>query len=300
MSTTQHSTTSRRTMLRLGAAAPVAYATSGVLATESSAAHTTGRSPAVADLERAYDTTVGLMATNLRTGRSVRHRAHRRFAICSVFKGLAAAAVLRDHDRHGETLDRRVFYPQRDVLEYAPVAGKDVRDGKTIRELCEAAVCLSDNTAGNLLLREIGGPRGLTAFARSLGDDVTRLDRWETALNSARPGDRRDTTSPYAIARTYARLLVGDALDRRDRELLRNWMFANQTSRLAPGLPGGWRLADKTGAGSYGSTNDVGVAWSPSGEPVVIAAMTRRDEEDAVTDDALLADLAALVAKRLG
>jgi beta-lactamase class A len=52
------------------------------------------------------------------------------------------------------------------------------------------------------------------------------------------------------------------------RRQLTNWMLATQTSgaRLRAGLPAGWRLADKTGAGDQGSNNDVGVFWRPNGE----------------------------------
>ena len=294
-------TPSRRTLLRAGAAAPVAYAAGSLMAT--APASGASRSSAIADLERTYDATIGVAAWNVRTGDRILHRGRTRFAMCSVFKSLVTAAVLRDHDRHSETLDRRVFYPRRDVLEYAPVTSQHVKDGMLVRELCEAAITVSDNTAANLLLREVGGPQGLTDFIRSLGDKVTRLDRWETALNSAVPGDPRDTTTPYAIASLMQQLVVEHALNRRDRELLRDWMLANETSddKFRAGLPSGWRLADKTGSGSYGTSNDVGVAWSPSGDPVVIAALTGREEQDAeTTDPAALADVAALVAKRLG
>ncbi|UPK75240.1 class A beta-lactamase [Nocardioidaceae bacterium SCSIO 66511] len=291
-------TTTRRTLLRVGAAAPAAYAAANLVSSSPAAAKS--RSNAFGDLERAYETTIGVVAWNVRTGKRITHRPDKRFAICSVFKAVVAAAVLRDHDRAGETLDRRVYYPHRDVLEYAPVTGEHVKDGMLVRELCEAAITLSDNTAGNLLLREVGGPRGLTAFVRSIGDRTTRLDRWEEALNTARPGDLRDTTTPRAIARTYKRLLVGDALNHRDRRQLREWMFANQTSRFADSLPDGWRLADKTGAGAYASTNDVGVAWNPAGEPIVIAALTRRDEQDAETPDGLFSDIAQVIVERLG
>lgn len=298
------STPSRRSVLRLGAAAPVALALTGAAAAPSTgtAQATARREDAIAALERDYNTTIGLAAMNLHTGTRLAHRAGERFPMLSVFKVLAAAAVLRDHDVHGETLDRRVWFPPADVLEYAPVAAEHVDTGMTVAQMCTAALQLSDNTAGNLLLREIGGPRGLSAFARSLGDRATRLDRWEPDLNTALPGDDRDTTTPAAIARTFARLLVGHALAPRDRRRLRAWMEDNQTSagRFRAGLPEGWRLADKTGAGDYATNNDVGVAWTPSGTPVVIAALTRRDESDADRDNAVLADIARLVVARLG
>lgn len=300
---------SRRSVLRMAAATPFALSAAALAGTAEAAPHITADGEGsrdttdarVRDLERAYDTTIGFVAANLATGERISHRANRRFPMLSVFKTLAAAAVLRDHASRDEKLDRRVWFPPADVLDYAPIAAEHVDTGMTLEEMCDAALRFSDNTAANLLLREIGGPRGLTGFARSIGDRTTRLDRWEPELNTAIPGDERDTTSPAAIARTYVRLLVGSALHARDRRQLRRWMLDNQTSdeRFRAGLPAGWALADKTGGGDYGTNNNVGVAWTPAGTPIVIAALTRRAERDASKDDALLADLARLAAERL-
>lgn len=295
-------TFNRRKALRLGLAVPAAAAAPQLL-TSRVAAAATGVRHEIRRLEQRYDRTVGLYAANLRTGASIAHRAHHRFAICSVFKALAVAAVLRDRDQHGEVLDRRIFYTDDEVVENSPVTKDHVDGGMTVRELCDAALRFSDNTAANLLLRQIGGPRGITRFARSLGDRLTRLDRWETELNTAHPHDLRDTTTPAAIAATFGQLLVGDALSRPDRELLLGWMLDNQTSDTrfrAPGaIPDGWAVADKTGGGGYASVNDVGVTWTPDGAPIVIAALTRSDDADAAGVNPLLADLAALACDRL-
>lgn len=291
---------SRRAVLRLGlAAAPVAIAASG-LGIGTAGATGSGLDPAVRDLERTHDVTLGVSATNLATGARLVHRAADRFPILSVFKSIAAAAVLRDLD--GARLDHRVWYPPADILPNSPKTAEHVDTGMTVAELCDAAIRYSDNAAGNLLLREIGGPRGLTAFARSIGDGATRLDRWEIELNSAEPGDVRDTSTPAALARTFAGLLVGDLLRPAERRRLRNWMLANTTSgpRFRDALPDGWRLADKTGAGDYGTNNDAGVAWNLAGEPIVIVAMSRRADRDAPRVDAALAGVARLVARRLG
>jgi len=136
----------------------------------------------------------------------------------------------------------------------------------------------------------------LADFARSIGDRRTRLDRWEPELNTAFPRDRRDTTTAEAIATSYRRLLLGSALAPPDRCLLRGWMLDNQTGaeRFRAGLPQGWRLADKTGAGGYGTLNDVGVAWSPTGTPILIAALSRKHQAGSTADNALMAELAAL------
>ncbi|MXM62042.1 class A beta-lactamase [Streptomyces sp. HUCO-GS316] len=252
-------------------------------------------------LEAQRGARLGVFASNLATGRTVAHRADERFPVCSLFKTLAAAAVLRDLDRHGETLARRVHYTADDLVENSPRTEEHLAEGMTIAELADAAIRYSDNTAGNLLLRELGGPPAITRFARSLGDPVTRLDRWETELNSAEPWRITDTTSPRAIGRTYARLVLGDALNRRDRALLTHWLLNNTTSdnRFRAGLPRTWTIADKTGGGFYGTNNDVGIAWTEDGTPLVLAVQTTFADEDAPYDHALIAETAALLAAAL-
>ncbi|MFJ9146519.1 class A beta-lactamase [Streptomyces sp. NPDC102270] len=254
-------------------------------------------------LEERYDARLGVFAHHLTARRSVRYRADERFPMCSVFKALAAAAVLRDLDRDGEVLARRIHYTEDDLV----IPGSDqteahLAEGMTIAELAEVAITYSDNTAGNLLLRELGGPTAITRFARSLGDRITRLDRWEPELNTAEPWRHTDTTSPYAIGRTYGRLVLGDALDRRDRELLTHWLLSNTTSvdRFHAGLPKTWTVADKTGGGSYGTNNDVGVVWTGAGDPIVLSVLSTMPAQDAVRVDALVADAAAVVAGALG
>jgi beta-lactamase class A len=171
----------------------------------------------------------------------------------------------------------------------------------TVAELCDVTIRFSDNAAGNLLLRELGGPTAITRFARSLGDPVTRLDRWETELNSAEPWRVTDTTSPRAIGRTYARLVLGDALPAADRELLTHWLLNNTTSddRLRAGVPPTWRVADKTGGGAYGTNNNVGIAWTPDGTPVVLAILSRKSDPAAVRENALIAEAAAVLSEVL-
>ncbi len=244
-----------------------------------------------------------MFAYNVRTRKTVTHRADELFPMCSVFKTLASAAVLRDLDRDGEFLRRRIHYTEADL----PESGSDktrehLAEGMTVAELCEVAITYSDNGAGNLLLRELGGPTAITRFARSLGDPVTRLDRWETELNSAEPWRVTDTTSPRAIGRTYGRLVLDDdALNRPDRRLLTHWLLSNTTSgkRFRAGLPKTWTVADKTGSGSYGTTNNVGVAWTPDGTPVVLSVLSTKPAQDAAWDDALVAETAALLSELL-
>ena len=155
----------------------------------------------------------------------------------------------------------------------------------------------SDNTAANMLLGAIGGPPAITEFARSIGDERTRLDRWEIELNTALPGDPRDTSTPTALALGFRALLTGDALPAPQRQQLMDWMLGNQTSSIRAGLPSGWTSADKTGSGDFGSTNDVGLAIGPNGQRVLLAIMlrTRSTDQGAPNQRELVGQIAASV-----
>lgn len=300
---------SRRAVLALGAGTALAAAvpTSGPAHAASSGAVDDDITQALNQLERKHSARLGVFGCNTVTGRSVLYRADESFPMCSVFKTLAAAAVLRDLDRHGEYLALRIRYTEQDVADAggAPVTGKEenLANGMTVAELCEAAVAYSDNAAANLLLRELGGPTAITRFCRSIGDRTTRLDRWEPELNSAEPWRETDTSSPAAIGRTYAKLALGDALPPRDRRQLTAWLLANTTStnRFRAGLPEDWALGDKTGTGKYGTTNDVGITWTPDGTPLVLAVLSTKPdaEPDTPMDEPLVAETAALLAKAL-
>jgi len=215
---------------------------------------------------------LGVAALDTSDGSRAGNRMDERFPMCSTFKLLAAAAILARVDAGKERLDRRIAYGAGDLVTYSPVTEKHVGTGLTLAELCDAAVTLSDNTAGNLLLANLDGPEGLTSFARSLGDTLTRLDRTEPTLNEAKPGDPRDTTTPAAMLADIHALVLGDALSEASRGQLKAWLLANKTGggRLRAGLPGDWALGDKTGSGERGTTNDVGVIWPVGRAPIVV------------------------------
>jgi beta-lactamase class A len=247
------------------------------------------------ELEGTFDARLGVHALATGTGTVITHRADERFAFCSTFKALAAAAVL---DRNPLSyLDTVVTYTEADLLESSIVTEQHVATGMTIRELCDAAVRHSDGTAGNLLLRDLGGPAELTAYARSLGDTVTRMDRIEPEITEATPGDPRDTSSPQALGADYREIVLGDALPTDKREVLRDLLERNTTGaeRIRAGVPHGWTVADKTGTGSYGTINDIAVVWPPRSEPLVIAIMSSRRTRDAAYDESLIAEAAAYV-----
>jgi beta-lactamase class A len=294
---------SRRSLLGLGAGTALAVAVPGSAA----ASRAGGRDIAgqLRVLEQEHGARLGVFAHDTGTCRTVAHRAGERFPICSVVKTVTVAAVLRDLDRDGEFLATRIRYTQEDVTAagYAPITGEpeNLANGLTVEELCAAAISYSDNAAMNLLVRRLGGPPAVTRFCRSIGDAVTRLDRWEPDLNSAEPDRVTDTTTPQAIGRTYARLTLGRALDTGDRDRLTGWLLANTTggNRLRAGLPAGWRVAEKTGTGAYGTTNDVGITWPPGRAPIVLAVLSTKPDAGAATDEALLAGAARLLAAHL-
>jgi beta-lactamase class A len=249
-------------------------------------------------LEQQHHARLGLVAIDTVTGATVRYRADERFPMDSSFKGLACGVLLREHPLATGYFDRVVPYAASDVLADSPITRTHADTGMTVAELCEAAITVSDNTAANLLLRELGGPAGWTAGVRALGDSVSRLDRWETELNSSIPGDPRDTTTPAAMAADYGALLQGPALAAPERDRLSAWMLGNKVgaARIRAGVPAGWQVADKTGTGTaYGSAIDAGVVRPPDGgHPIALAILTTHDDADAKADEPLIAAAAKI------
>lgn len=254
------------------------------------------RDDAWAAIERASGGRLGV-AVMQADGRIDGHRLDDRFPMCSTFKWLAAAHVLHRVDRGEERLDRRIRYGREALLPHSPVTERHVGEGMTLGELCHATVTVSDNGAGNLVLASFGGPAGLTRYARGLGDEVTRLDRWETELNEARPGDPRDTTSPRAMARLLHATLVGQALSAGSRQQLAQWLEATSTNgqRLRADLPAGWRMGSKTGTGARGTTNDVGIFWPPGRPPVLVAVYLTESEAPEAARNGAIAQVARRV-----
>ena len=255
----------------------------------------------IAALERRHNARVGLFAADLGSGRTAEYRAEERFAMCSTFKTYAAASVLQRCDRGELHLDDQVFVNPADILPNSPITEAHAGHAMALGDLCAAALQHSDNCAANLLLTTIGGPPQITAFARGIGDAETRLDRWEVELNSALPGDPRDTSTPRALGRGYQNALTGAALAEAGRRQLEDWMRGNVTSSMRAGLPEGWTSADKTGSGDYGSTNDIGIAYGPDGRKMLLAMMTRSaaDDPNAAALRPLIGELTALVVSAL-
>ena len=245
---------------------------------------------------------IGVTAIDLSTNRRVDYRADERFLMCSTFKVLAVAAVLKRVDEKKEWLDRFAPYEETQLLEYAPVTRAHVKEGGMMVEaLCAAAIEQSDNTAANILLDSIGGPKAVTEFARSLGDEFTRLDRWEPDLNKASEGDERDTTTPAAMCQTLQRLLTSDVLSKESRALLEGWMIANKTGAqmIRASVPANWKVGDKTGRSGKGATNDIAIIRPPAGGPLFLSIYVNAPKESSAASDALVAKAAKIALELL-
>ena len=243
---------------------------------------------------------LGVFMRDTGAGATIEHRADERFPMCSTFKLLTAAAALKRVDEGAERLDRKIAYGPSDLLEYAPIAKAHVAEGgMTVADLCAAAIDWSDNTAGNLVLQSIGGPAEFTQFARSLGDEVTRLDRNEPTLNESLPGDERDTTSPRAMAGTMQKVLAGDALSDASRSQLQMWLIGDKVGdkRLRAGLPPSWRIGDKTGTGDRGSTNAVAIIWPPGRAPLIATVYYTGSSASVDARNAVHKEIGALIAE---
>ncbi|MBF6196279.1 MULTISPECIES: class A beta-lactamase [Nocardia] len=254
------------------------------------------------ELETDHAARLGVSAIDTGSGRTVAHRDAERFPMASTFKGLACGALLRDHPLSTGYFDQVIRYSRSELVANSPVTEKHADTGMTVAELCDAAITVSDNTAGNQVLKLLGGPEGFTAFLRSIGDTTSRLDRWETELNSAVPGDERDTTTPAALAADYRALVLGDVLADPERAQLKSWLVASKTGadRIRAALPPGWTVGNKTGSPAYGSALDVAVVWPPGRSPFVIAVLSTKAEQNAEADSPLVAEAARAAVAALG
>ncbi|WP_433182173.1 class A beta-lactamase [Actinoallomurus sp. CA-150999] len=280
-----------------GTAGHATTASAKVSATATPAAERTDQ--AFQSLEKQHDARLGVWALDTGTGRVVSWRAGERFAYASTHKVLSSSNVLRQDSM--KRLNTVVKYTSKDLVDYSPITEKNVDKGMTVRALCDAALRYSDNTAANLLFRELGGPSALQAALRRIGDVTTHVDRTEPTLNTAIPGDVRDTTTPQQMGLDLQKYTLGHLLPKPKRAMLIDWMRRNTTggALIRAGVPSDWTIGDKTGSGDYGTRNDIAVAWPPHRAPIVITVFTTRSAKDAKTDDALVAAAAKVVAGRL-
>ncbi|MFE7913226.1 class A beta-lactamase Bla1, partial [Bacillus mobilis] len=250
-------------------------------------------------IEKKFDARLGVYAIDTSTNQTISYRPNERFAFASTYKALAAGVLLQKNST--EKLNEVVTYTKEDLVDYSPVTEKHVDTGMTLGEIAEAAVRYSDNTAGNILFHKIGGPKGYEKALRQIGDRVTMSDRLETELNEAIPGDNRDTSTAKAIATNLKDFTVGNALPDQKRNILTDWMRGNATGDklIRAGVPKDWIVGDKSGAGSYGTRNDIAIVWPPNRAPIIIAILSSKDEKEATYDNQLIAEAAEVVINAL-
>ncbi|RZL03555.1 MAG: class A beta-lactamase [Rubrivivax sp.] len=251
----------------------------------------------LAQLETASGGRLGVAAFDVANNARILHRAEERFPLCSTFKVIAVSAILSRSTKDDALLKQRVAIESSEVVANSPITGKHVGAGMSVADLCAAALQYSDNTAANLLVKLLGGPSAVTAFARLAGDDTFRLDRWETELNSAIPGDPRDTSTPANMARSLQGLALDNVLADPQRDQLQAWLKGNTTgaARIRAGVPSDWVVGDKTGAGAHGTTNDIAVLWPTQGSPIVLAIYFTQPDKNAPMRNDVIADASRIV-----
>jgi beta-lactamase class A len=287
----------RRALVLAAAAAPFALAFEA-RSTQASSSGSPRRE--LAALEKTSGGRLGVYALDTDNGANIRYRADERFPFCSTYKVVLASAVLARSLEVAGFMDQRIKYDRGDVVAYSPVTEQHIAVGMTANELCRAAVELSDNTATNLLVKMLGGPFAVTAYARSIGDSAFRLDRWEPQLNTAIPGDSRDTSTPAAMARTLQAVALGSALPSSQQESLQTWLRNCQTGakRIRAAVPAGWEVGDKTGTGDYGTANDIAIIWPSSRKPIVLVINHTQEDATAKPRDDVVAAAARIAIGR--
>lgn len=284
-------TTSRAALLLLAATALSGCTTPTVtVTTPTNSAPPPATDRTFAQLEQQFGARLGVYILDTGTGRTVTYRADERFAYASTYKALIAGVLLRKAS--DAQLAHVVTYSKADLQSYAPITSKHVATGMTVNDLIAAALQYSDNTAANLLLDQVGGPSGLQAALRGISDTTTHADRNEPTVNTATPGDIRDTSTPRALGTDLRAFVLGDLLSPARREQLTNLLLGNTTGGpyIRAGVPSGWKVGDKTGNGSYGTRNDIAVVWPPTGGPLIVAVESDRHTQKATSADALIAD----------
>lgn len=253
----------------------------------------------LAALEASADGRIGIAAIDTANNTAIQYRADERFPLCSTSKLMGVAAVLKQSMKDNDLLNQKVTYTEKDIVSYSPITEKNLAKGMTVSELCMATMTYSDNSAMNLLLKKIGGAGAVNTFARSVGDNKFRLDRPEPELNSAIPGDPRDTSTPAAMQKSLQQLGLGNVLAAAQQKQLQTWLKENTTgnSRIRAAVPKNWVVGDKTGTGEYGTTNDVGIIWPKNCPPIVVAIYFTQNKKEAKPKDDVIASATQLILK---
>lgn len=220
-----------------------------------------------------------------------------RFSTNSTVKALACAIVLSKVDKNAASLNDAMMINERDVVSHSPVMKEFIGKKVTLADACKATMTYSDNTAANFAIKKSGGPEGITSFLRSMGDDITRADRYEPDLNTNPDGDLRDTSTANAMAANFNKLLLGNILSTQSKEQLKNWMMGNKVAdnMLRLVLPTGWEIADRTGANSYGARGIISMVWSESQQPLIISIYIKKEKNSIEEREKVISEIGRVI-----
>lgn len=249
-------------------------------------------------LEKKYGGRIGVYALNTDNNAQITYHAHDRFPMFCTAKMMGVSAILQKSMTDPRLLQEKIHYRKQDLIEWSPITKSHVLEGMTVSELCKATITVSDNTAMNLLLKKLGGPAGLTAFAHSIGNQPFTLTSWWPNEAKWQWGDTQDTSTPYAMAHSLQKLALGNVLGLPQRTLLLAWLKGNKVgdARIRAGVPAGWVVADKTGTGFYdGAMGDVGIIWPPHCKPIVLAIYYVKNHKNAPKQQEIIADATRIV-----
>lgn len=234
-------------------------------------------------IEKTFDGKLGVYAIDTNNGKVISYRSNEMFPMLSTFKLVAVSALLKKSDEGKLSLSESIKYTKDDIVPWHPITGKYLdRGSMSLNELADAAMRYSDNTATNLITYKLGGLDMVNAFAKSIGNRSFNMKNYESDLNS-NPKIHDDSSTPKEMALSVQKLLLSDVLSKKSRQVLHDWMERNTTgnNKIRAGLPSGWSAAEKTGGGLYGAVNDLGIVWSNSCKPIVLAIYTVQHKKDA-------------------
>lgn len=251
-------------------------------------------------LESASQGKIGISAIDMQNGRSIGYHDTQRFAMQSTIKLIIVSAIFEKSVSKPELLNETISYKKSDLVTWSPVTQQHLSQGMTNLALCKASIMHSDNTAANLLIQQLGGPRAINRFLRKIGDTNTRLDHWEPHLNS-NPDNPQDSTTPLAMMKNIKNLMLGNVLTPHEKEKLKQWMLYNTTGnlRIRAGMPQNWLVGDKTGSGNYGVTNDIAIIWPPHHAPIIMAIYFTAYTKNAPQQEDIIASAAKLALQSL-
>ncbi|QIR98764.1 carbapenem-hydrolyzing class A beta-lactamase [Vibrio diabolicus] len=250
----------------------------------------------IKNIENDWKGRIGVYAYDTEGDFTFGYRDKERFPLCSSFKSFLSAAILAKSQENLLNINTLIDFSDRELEYWSPITKENQKYGMTIGKLAQAALQYSDNGATNILLESyIGGPKGMNNFMQSIGDNNFRLDRWELELNTAIPGDIRDTSTPKSMATSLGNLSFGDVLNDTNRELFNNWLIGNTTgdNRIRAAADKSWIVGDKTGScGVYGAASDIAVIWREKSSPLVMAIYTHKTDPTAKHNDKVIAEVA--------